>query len=74
MTEIEEMGKKIFHMDPWVQVCVLDYRPAFKRLGISRPSYEEMSSIHEVLSGVGLESVLCQTEKGRLGPDGSLLG
>jgi pyruvate formate lyase activating enzyme len=73
LTEVEDMGKMIFDMDPWIQVCVLDYRPAFKRLDISRPSYAEMACVHELLTGMGLESVLCQTEKGRIGPDGDLI-
>jgi pyruvate formate lyase activating enzyme len=73
LAEVEDMGKMIFDMDPWIQVCVLDYRPAFKRLDISRPSIAEMAHVHKLLKGVGLESVLCQTEKGRIGPDGHLL-
>jgi len=73
LAEIEDMGKMIFDIDPWVQVCVLDYRPAFKRMDIKRPSYAEMAQVHRLLKDVGLESVLCQTEKGRIGPDGNLL-
>lgn len=73
LEEIEEMGKRIAAINPQLQVCALDYRPEFKRLDISRPSYHEMQQVHEALSGSGLELVICQTERGRIGPDGKRL-
>jgi pyruvate formate lyase activating enzyme len=73
LDEVEEMGERILSIDPWVQVCVLDYRPEFKRFDLSRPGFQEMARVHRILRGIGLESVLCQTERGRIGPDGTLL-
>jgi pyruvate formate lyase activating enzyme len=73
LSEIEEMGRRILALDPEVQVCVLDYRPAYQRLHVVRPTFNEMRSVHRLLSGLGLKSVVCQTERGRIGPDGSLL-
>lgn len=73
LKEVEEMGRKIAKIDPWIQVCVLDYRPEFQRLDIVRPAFGEMMQVHEVLKSTGLESVVCQTAKGRIGPSGELL-
>jgi len=73
LSEIEEMGRRILALDPEVQVCILDYRPAYQRLHLVRPTFEEMRSVHRLLKGLGLKSVVCQTERGRIGPDGCLL-
>jgi pyruvate formate lyase activating enzyme len=73
LQEIEEMGRRILALDPEVQVCVLDYRPAYQRLHLVRPSFGEMSRVSEMLRGLGLQTVLCQTVRGRIGPEGSLL-
>jgi pyruvate formate lyase activating enzyme len=73
LKEVEEMGRKIAKIDPWIQFCVLDYRPEFQRLDIVRPEFEEMMQVHEVLKSSGLESVVCQTAKGRIVPSGELL-
>lgn len=67
--ELGMMGEKLFEIDPEIQVCVLDYRPEFKRLDLIRPSYEEMVEVHKVLSGKGLKTVICQTKRGHLGPE-----
>jgi len=67
--EIEKMGEKIRKIDDLVQVCVLDYRPAFRRLDIQRPEYEEMVNVWKILSGTGLKTVICQTAKGHIGPE-----
>jgi hypothetical protein len=56
-----------------VQVCVLDYRPAYQRLHLVRPTFEEMRRVRELLRGLELKSVVCQTGRGRIGPEGSLL-
>lgn len=72
-TEIEEMGQRIFRLDPGVQVCVLDYRPAFRRTWLSHPTYKEMSQVHKILRSVGLKNVICQTPLGHIGPHGQLL-
>lgn len=73
LSEIEEMGRRILALDPEAQVCVLDYRPAYQRLHLIRPTFEEMRRISELLRGLGLQTVVCQTERGRIGPEGSLL-
>jgi pyruvate formate lyase activating enzyme len=73
LEEIAEMGRRIAEIDPWLQVCALDYRPEFKRQDLVRPSYWEMLQVHYVLRDSGLESVVCQTERGKIGPMGKLL-
>ena len=73
LEEIAEMGRRIAEIDPWIQVCALDYRPEFMRPDLIRPSYWEMFQVYGVLRDVGLESVICQTERGRIGPSGKLL-
>ncbi len=73
LEEIAEMGRRIAEIDPWLQVCALDYRPEFKRQDLVRPSHTEIMQVHGVLRDVGLESVVCQTEKGKIGPTGILL-
>lgn len=67
LEEISEIGDKICKIDDFVQVCVLDYRPEF-RSNISRPSYEEMLEVQEILKGRGLKTVICQTLYGHIGP------
>jgi pyruvate formate lyase activating enzyme len=66
--EIEMMGEKLCQIDPELQVCVLDYRPEFKKMNLVKPSYEEMVEIHRVLSEKGLKTVVCQTKYGHIGP------
>lgn len=66
--EIEEMGKRIFNLKSDVQVCVLDYRPEFRRKDLIKPSVNEMIEIKEILNNTGLETVLVQTSEGYFGP------
>ncbi|MGF7118352.1 radical SAM protein [Methanobacterium oryzae] len=66
--EVEEIGKKIFSLKENVQVCVLDYRPEFRRKGLIKPSFNEMLEIKDLLNSTGLETVIIQTEKGHFGP------
>ena len=66
--EIGLMGKKLCEIDPEIQVCVLDYRPEFKRLDLVKPTYDEMMAVHQLLKGDGLKTVICQTERGLIGP------
>lgn len=68
LEEIRKMGDKINKIDEKVQVCVLDYRPAFRRTDLSRPEYEEMVNVWNLLAGTGLKTVICQTAKGHIGP------
>jgi len=55
-------------IDPDVQVCVLDYRPEFRNLQISRPTFEEMVTVWKMLRSTGLRIVICQTVDGYIGP------
>jgi pyruvate formate lyase activating enzyme len=65
--EIRELGKKIAGLSETVQVCVLDYRPAFRR-NLEQPAVEEMIKIKEILNGAGLRNVFVQTSRGHIGP------
>lgn len=67
--EIGLMGDKLYEIDHEVQVCVLDYRPEFKRLDLIKPGYEEMVEIYRILKEKGLKTVICQTEYGHIGPE-----
>jgi pyruvate formate lyase activating enzyme len=69
LISIEVMGEKLCELDSQVQVCVLDYRPEFKRLDLVKPSYNKMVEIHKILGGKGLKTVICQTEYGHIGPE-----
>jgi len=71
--EIRAMGEKIAEIDPWIQVSALDYRPEFRRPDLVKPSFWDMMQVHAVLRDCGLESVICQTERGKIGPTGRLL-
>lgn len=66
--EVKEIGNMIFNMKPDIQVCVLDYRPEFRRKDLVKPSFEEMVEIKEILNSTGLENVIVQTSKGHFGP------
>ncbi|MEN2985638.1 MAG: radical SAM protein [Thermodesulfovibrionaceae bacterium] len=66
--EIEMMGKEIYKIAPEIQVCVLDYRPEFRRRDIPYPEYWEMKEIYRILKNVGLKIVICQTRYGYIGP------
>jgi len=68
LEEIYEIGHEIYKIDPEVQVCVLDYRPEFRRMDLKRPTYKEMVNVWNVLKGIGLKTVICQTELGHIGP------
>jgi pyruvate formate lyase activating enzyme len=67
--EIQEIGEKIAELDNTIQICVLDYRPEF-RSKIRRPSFSEMFEVWRALKDVGLETVICQTKRGYIKPDG----
>lgn len=66
--ELAEIGERIASLDPQVQVCALDYRPEFRGRGIRRPSYQEMLEVKRILEDSGLKCVICQTERGHVGP------
>ena len=70
---VEHIGEEISDIDPNLQVCVLDYRPEFRRglierKVIQRPSCQEMVEVYHLLAGTGLSTVLCQTPFGHIGP------
>jgi pyruvate formate lyase activating enzyme len=65
--EILEMGKRIAGISEAVQVCVLDYRAAFRR-NLEQPAAEEMKEVKEILNGIGLKNVIAQTARGHIGP------
>ena len=67
--EIGLMGEKLAEMDPEIQVCVLDYRPEFKRRDLVKPGYQEMVEIYTLLRSKGLKTVICQTAHGHIGPE-----
>lgn len=66
--EVASFGDEIYRIDPELQVCVLDYRPEFRRKNLLRPSYREMVEVWKILRGTGLKTVICQTEMGHIGP------
>ncbi|MDI6719863.1 MAG: radical SAM protein [Methanomicrobiales archaeon] len=66
--EVAAMGERLCRLDPGLQVCVLDYRPEFRRLDLVRPTRSRMREIREILHGTGLKTVLCQTASGYIGP------
>ena len=68
LEEIKEIGQKISEIDPYIQVCPLDYRPSFRRRDLERPSYSAMEKVYRVLKGAGLKTVICQTAFGFIGP------
>ncbi len=65
--EIHELGERIAGISRTVQVCVLDYRSAFRR-DMEQPAAEEMKEIKMVLNGTGLGNVIAQTPRGHIGP------
>jgi len=73
MEEVERIGKEISNIDPSLQVCVLDYRPEFRRglmegKMIQRPYYQEMIEVYYLLRETGFPTVLCQTPFGHISP------
>lgn len=66
--EVKKIGDEIYKMNDEVQICVLDYRPEFRRKNIKRPSFYEMLEVKEILNNIGLKTVIVQTELGHFGP------
>ena len=69
LEETGRLGERIAGLEPEVQVCALDYRPEFRCRHIRKPRHEEMVEVKRTLEGAGLRSVICQTERGHLGPE-----
>ncbi|OEU72010.1 MAG: hypothetical protein BA869_07280 [Desulfuromonadales bacterium C00003107] len=68
MEEIRAMGEKIAQISKDVQVCLLDYRAAFRRRDLVLPTVAEMAEAKEALNSVGLRNVIAQTVEGHIGP------
>ena len=68
LEEVARFGERLASIDPEVQLCVLDYFPAFRRREMERPSPREMLEVKEILEGRGLRTVVVQTSVGHLGP------
>jgi pyruvate formate lyase activating enzyme len=68
LDELAEAGRRIASIDPRIQVTVLDYFPAFRRMDLRRPSFYEMLEVKRVLEEQGLRTVIVQTEVGHIGP------
>jgi len=68
LQEIHRIGLKLANIEPSLQVCALDYRPEFRRQDIKKPSFSEMVEVKRVLEDAGLRCVICQTERGHIGP------
>ena len=66
--EIVKTGEKIASIDPEIQVCVLDYFPAFRRKDLKRPNFREMITVKRLLNEVGLKCVIVQTSIGHIEP------
>jgi len=66
--EVQEIASRLLAIDPSVQVCLLDYRPEFRRLDLKKPSPGQMLDVWKLLKGMGLEYVTCQTSAGFFGP------
>ncbi|MCS7115943.1 MAG: radical SAM protein [Nitrososphaerales archaeon] len=67
--EIAKIGDEICRIDSELQVCVLDYRPEFRKRSMSRPSFNEMIKVWKMLKATGLKTVICQTIYGHIGPN-----
>lgn len=68
LDEVYQIGERIAGWSPDVQVCAIDYRPAFRRMELRKPNYEDMQRVKGVLEDSGLHCVICQTEFGIIGP------
>jgi pyruvate formate lyase activating enzyme len=64
--ELFEIGNTLMKWDPNLQITVLDYRPEFRAQALKRPSYQEMVQIKNLLNGIGLKRVICQTYQGHI--------
>ncbi len=67
-TELHQWGTRLHAIDDRIQVCILDYRPTFRRRDIHRPTIEEIRAVKKLLEGVGLQTVIAQTQLGHLPP------
>lgn len=68
LEEVGLIGERIASWEPEVQVCALDYRPEFRHQDIVKPDYKQMLEVKRALESAGLRCVICQTERGHVGP------
>ncbi|MEM4699769.1 MAG: radical SAM protein [Candidatus Nezhaarchaeales archaeon] len=68
LEEALEFAERLRSIDPGIQLCVLDYFPAFRRRWLRRPSPTEMLRLKGALEGAGLKCVVVQTSMGHFGP------
>lgn len=66
--ELFEIGCRLANIDPNVQVCLLDYRPEFRRRDLKWPGFLEMRRAKKILEEAGLRVVIAQTRYGHIGP------
>jgi len=67
LEEITMIGKRIFKINPFLQVSVLNYRGEFRR-NMVIPTTKEMKEVFQALKETGLKNVTVQTENGIIGP------
>ena len=65
--EVARMGERLREINPSIQVTVINYRPVF-RSHIPMPPNHEVEDIGQLLRDTGLETVVCQTTRGFIGP------
>ena len=68
LEEVEVFGRRLAAIDSELQLCVLDYFPAFRRQELERPRPLEMLTVKRLLEGTGLKTVVVQTAAGHFGP------
>jgi pyruvate formate lyase activating enzyme len=68
LEEVGAFGRRLASIDRDVQLCVLDYFPAFRRQALRRPRPPEMLNVKRILEGTGLRTVVVQTATGHVGP------
>lgn len=66
--ELYRIGCKLAEINPDIQVCLLDYRPEFRRRDIRWPNFHEMRVAKKILEEAGLRTVIAQTRFGHVGP------
>lgn len=66
--ELFKIGCRLAEINPSVQVCLLDYRPEFRRRDLKWPSFLEMRRAKKILEEAGLRVVIAQTRYGHIGP------
>ncbi|MFQ6123319.1 MAG: hypothetical protein ACE5R6_01750 [Candidatus Heimdallarchaeota archaeon] len=68
LDEIARIGDQLASWDWELQVYVLDYRPEFRTKRLTHPSFKKIQHIKTLLNGTGLTTVICQTNRGLIGP------